>query len=138
MMGDHLESVLNATVEESLRKLSEARRTGNPIAIPPDDGKGYRPVAVKVHMDPTGDGDPELEVTPLMVDGRALPRRMDARSSFTPYFPLESVRRAFLENVTRAYAKTDADKSVFRQDRIASRHEASNVDAAQGRRIPTR
>jgi hypothetical protein len=66
MMGDHLESVLNATVEESLRKLSEARRAGTPIAIPTDDGIGYRPVAVKVHVDPTGHADPQIEVSAVV------------------------------------------------------------------------
>jgi hypothetical protein len=70
MMGDHIESVLNATMKRSLRELDEARKTGKPLSSPPNQGIGISSIAVNVKRDPEGLSDPQLQVN--VVVGREI------------------------------------------------------------------
>ena len=70
MMGQHIESVLTATMEESLRQVAEAKNTGRPLPKPPDDSVGISSLSINVHRDPTGQSKPLLHAS--VVVGREM------------------------------------------------------------------
>jgi hypothetical protein len=60
-------------------------------------------------------------INPLMVDGHSLPRRMEARSSFTAYVPVSGSAGDLIEDSVRAYAKTDAGNRAYSKRRQSAR-----------------
>ena len=70
MMGDHLQSILQPTMQRAITELEGALKKGKPRPIPLTEGVRMSSLAVKVQRGPEGGSDPRLEAN--IVVGREM------------------------------------------------------------------